>query len=227
MLKRQRQCWLIEKRDLDIERRRTEGQNMTDPQIAIMMLVLFIVIVLLGFPIAFTLIAMGLGFGYYAYAKPDQMDHIFQNNIFDLLCPTPSPLCRMRFWWPSRCSCLWDTSLNVRILLIGCSLVFKLPHDMSRLYGDRGLATCAIFATATGIVGAVVTLMGTTRTSGHVKSGLRQKAGIRCYLCGWYIGYIDTTQYHADCIRGNSPGVTGSFIRGCTYFRELCWRVCI
>ena len=36
---------------------------MTDPQIAIMMLVLFIIIVLLGFPIAFTLIAMGLGFG--------------------------------------------------------------------------------------------------------------------------------------------------------------------
>ena len=36
---------------------------MTDPQIAIMMLGLFILVVLLGFPIAFTLIAMGLGFG--------------------------------------------------------------------------------------------------------------------------------------------------------------------
>ncbi|MET0047329.1 MAG: hypothetical protein ABW066_06055 [Sedimenticola sp.] len=41
---------------------------MTDPQIAILMLVLFIGIVLLGFPIAFTLIAMGLGFGYYRCA---------------------------------------------------------------------------------------------------------------------------------------------------------------
>ena len=40
---------------------------MTDPQIAIFMLCLFIVLVLLGFPIAFTLIAMGVGFGYYAY----------------------------------------------------------------------------------------------------------------------------------------------------------------
>ena len=57
---------------------------MTDPQIAIMMLCLFIGIVLLGFPIAFTLIAMGLGFGYYAYATPDQMEHIFDNRIFDL-----------------------------------------------------------------------------------------------------------------------------------------------
>ncbi|GIS14951.1 MAG: hypothetical protein CM15mP117_03830 [Alphaproteobacteria bacterium] len=40
---------------------------MPDPQIAIFMLCLFIVLVLLGFPIAFTLIAMGVGFGYYAY----------------------------------------------------------------------------------------------------------------------------------------------------------------
>ena len=40
---------------------------MTDPQIALMMLGLFIVFVFLGFPIAFTLMAMGIGFGYYAY----------------------------------------------------------------------------------------------------------------------------------------------------------------
>jgi TRAP-type mannitol/chloroaromatic compound transport system permease large subunit len=40
---------------------------MTNPEIAIVMLCLFIVLVLLGFPIAFTLLAMGIGFGYYAY----------------------------------------------------------------------------------------------------------------------------------------------------------------
>ena len=47
---------------------------MTDPQVAIMMLSLFIVLVLLGFPIAFTLLAMGVGFGYYAYSQgmPDR-----------------------------------------------------------------------------------------------------------------------------------------------------------
>ena len=57
---------------------------MTDPQVAIFMLMLFIGIVLLGFPIAFTLIAMGLGFGYYAYYEPDQLEHLFGNRIFDL-----------------------------------------------------------------------------------------------------------------------------------------------
>ena len=44
---------------------------MTDPQVAIFMLSMFIFLVLLGFPIAFTLIAMGVGFGYYAYFQAD------------------------------------------------------------------------------------------------------------------------------------------------------------
>jgi TRAP-type mannitol/chloroaromatic compound transport system permease large subunit len=48
---------------------------MTNPEIGILMLGLFILVVLLGFPIAFTLIAMGIFFGYYAMGRP----------IFDLL----------------------------------------------------------------------------------------------------------------------------------------------
>ena len=36
---------------------------MTDPQIGVLMLGLFIVTILLGYPIAFTLIAMAVGFG--------------------------------------------------------------------------------------------------------------------------------------------------------------------
>jgi len=58
---------------------------MTDPQVAMLMMGCFIAAILLGFPICFTLVAMGVGFGYYAYATPDQMSHIFQNNVFDLL----------------------------------------------------------------------------------------------------------------------------------------------
>jgi TRAP-type mannitol/chloroaromatic compound transport system permease large subunit len=48
---------------------------MTDPQIAILMMVLFIFIIMLGYPIAFTLVAMGVFFGYYA----------MEGRIFDLL----------------------------------------------------------------------------------------------------------------------------------------------
>ena len=42
-----------------------------------MMLGIFIVLVFLGFPIAFTLMAMGIGFGYYAYYEPDRMWRTF------------------------------------------------------------------------------------------------------------------------------------------------------
>ena len=58
---------------------------MSDPVVAVMMLGLFIFMVLLGFPIAFTLIAMGLGFGYYAYYDAERMQTIC------LLYTSPSP----------------------------------------------------------------------------------------------------------------------------------------
>ena len=59
---------------------------MTNPEVAILMLCLFIVLVLLGFPIAFTLIAMGVGFGYYAYYQsPETFGDLFTNQIFYLL----------------------------------------------------------------------------------------------------------------------------------------------
>ena len=57
---------------------------MTNPEVAIMMMGVFILFVLLGFPIAFTLLAMGVGFGYYAYYSKD-MASIFDNRIFDLV----------------------------------------------------------------------------------------------------------------------------------------------
>ena len=41
--------------------------SLTNPEVAILMMSIFLFAVLLGFPIAFTLMAMGVGFGYYAY----------------------------------------------------------------------------------------------------------------------------------------------------------------
>ena len=59
--------------------------SLTNPEIAILMMVVFLGCVLLGFPIAFTLLAMGVGFGYFAYYDPTQMEHLFDNRIFTLL----------------------------------------------------------------------------------------------------------------------------------------------
>ena len=42
---------------------------MTDPQLGVLMLVLFVVFILFGFPIAFTLMAMGVGFAFAALVE--------------------------------------------------------------------------------------------------------------------------------------------------------------
>ncbi len=136
---------------------------MTDPQVAIMMLCLFIVLVLLGFPIAFTLLAMGVGFGYYAYYQgaPDSISDIFNNNIFYLLNQNTYSVMEN------------DTLVAIPLFLfmgyvveranIVDRLFFSLYMAARNLPGSLAIAallTCAVFSTASGIVGAVVTLMG-------------------------------------------------------------------
>ena len=55
---------------------------MSDPFIALSMLCLFLVFIFLGFPIAFTLMAVGMFFGFYSYFDPAQA--FFENKIFYL-----------------------------------------------------------------------------------------------------------------------------------------------
>ncbi|GAA0401113.1 TRAP transporter large permease subunit [Cocleimonas flava] len=164
---------------------------MTDPQIAILMLVLFIGIVLLGFPIAFTLIAMGLGFGYYAYAKEDQLEHIFQNNIFDLFVSNTF-------------SVMSNEVLVAVPLFLFMGYVVERANIVNRLFFSiqiatrhvpgsmaiAALATCAIFATATGIVGAVVTLMGLLAFPAMMKAGYDKKLASGVICAGGTLGIL-------------------------------------
>ena len=155
---------------------------MTNTEIAIVMLCLFIVLVLLGFPIAFTLLAMGIGFGYYAYFDARRMwrgydrladdaswwdqtslwiEGLFNNRIFDLFVNqtftvmsnevlTAVPLFLFMGYIVERANIVdrLFSTLNVA------------SRNMPGSMGVAALITCALFATATGIVGAVVTLMG-------------------------------------------------------------------
>ncbi|QQP91859.1 TRAP transporter large permease subunit [Skermanella sp. TT6] len=134
---------------------------MSDPQVALLMLGSFLFVILLGFPIAFTLMAMGVGFGYYAYYDAERMRTIFDNRIFDLFVnQTYSVMAN-------------DVLTAVPLFLFmgyvveRANIVDRLFHTIfiaaRRLPGSMAIAaliTCALFATATGIVGAVVTLMG-------------------------------------------------------------------
>ena len=137
---------------------------MTNPEIAILMLTMFIVLVLLGFPIAFTLIAMGVGFGYYAYYQAGSIQTIadaFNNQIFYLLNQNTYSVMEN------------DTLVAVPLFLfmgyvveranIVNRLFYSLQLAARNLPGSMAVAaliTCAVFSTASGIVGAVVTLMG-------------------------------------------------------------------
>jgi tripartite ATP-independent transporter DctM subunit len=155
------------------------------------MLVLFIGIVLLGFPIAFTLIAMGLGFGYYAYATPDQWEHIFGNRIFDLFVQNTF-------------SVMSNDVLVAVPLFLFMGYVVERANIVDRLFFSiqiatrhvpgsmavAALATCAVFATATGIVGAVVTLMGMLALPAMLKAGYEKKLASGVICAGGTLGIL-------------------------------------
>ncbi len=154
---------------------------MSDPAVALLMLGLFIFIILLGFPIAFTLMGMGVGFGFYAYYQAGQ--EFFDNRIFYLLTQNT---------W----SIMSNDVLVAVPLFLYMGYVVERANILDRLFYSlqvalrhvpgamavAALVTCALFATATGIVGAVVTLMGLLAFPAMLKAGYDQRlsAGVIC-----------------------------------------------
>ncbi|CAD0186296.1 Neu5Ac permease [Ruegeria sp. THAF57] len=166
---------------------------MTDPQVAILMLSLFIVLVLLGFPIAFTLLAMGVGFGYYAYyqSAPESIADIFNNNIFYLLNQNTYSVMEN------------DTLVAIPLFLfmgyvveranIVDRLFFSLYMAARNLPGSLAIAallTCAVFSTASGIVGAVVTLMGLLAYPAMANAGYQRSFASGVICAGGTLGIL-------------------------------------
>lgn len=157
---------------------------MTNPEVAILMLCLFIVLVLLGFPIAFTLIAMGVGFGYYAYYQsPETFGDLFNNQIFYLLNQNTYSVMEN------------DTLVAIPLFLFmgyvveRADIVGRLfrslqmaAHNLPGSMAIAALITCAVFSTASGIVGAVVTLMGLLAYPAMANANYDKKfaAGVIC-----------------------------------------------
>lgn len=159
---------------------------MTNPEVAILMLCLFIFMVLLGFPIAFTLLAMGVGFGYYAYYTEGSIESvadIFSNQIFYLLNQNTYSVMEN------------DTLVAIPLFLF-MGYVVERANIVDRLFSSLYLAarnlpgslaiaallTCAVFSTASGIVGAVVTLMGLLAYPAMAQANYRKDfaAGVIC-----------------------------------------------
>ena len=158
------------------------------------MLGLFIVLVLLGFPIAFTLIAMGVGFGYFAYHQAGSVEVIadaFNNQIFYLLNQNTYSVMEN------------DTLVAIPLFLF-MGYVVERANIVNRLFSSLQLAarnlpgsmaiaaliTCAVFSTASGIVGAVVTLMGLLAFPAMAKASYRKDFGAGVICAGGTLGIL-------------------------------------
>jgi len=136
-------------------------------------LFLFLFFIMLGFPIAFTLMAMGLFFGYLG----------MQERIFDLLV--------QRTYAVMSNDVLISVPLFVLMgyIIERANILDRLFRSLQMASGNipgslavATLATCALFATATGIVGAVVTLMGLLAFPAMLRAGydVRLASGVIC-----------------------------------------------
>ena len=177
---------------------------MTEPQVALTMLGLFIALVFLGFPIAFTLMALGIFFGYYAY-----FDGARQWRGFERLDEGASLTESWSLWIEGFLNNrIFDLFINQTFTVMANEVLTAVPlflfmgyiveraNIVDRLFstlniasknvpGSMGVAaliTCTLFATATGIVGAVVTLMGLLALPAMLKARYDQSfaSGIIC-----------------------------------------------
>jgi tripartite ATP-independent transporter DctM subunit len=167
---------------------------MTNPEVALLMLSLFIVMVLLGFPVAFTLLAMGVGFGYYAYYEAGSIETItdvLNNKIFYLLNQNTYSVMEN------------DTLVAIPLFLfmgyvveranIVNRLFYSLQMAARNLPGSMAIAaliTCTVFSTASGIVGAVVTLMGLLAFPAMAKANYEKSFASGVICAGGTLGIL-------------------------------------
>lgn len=154
------------------------------PHLGLLMLGLMVVIILLGFPAAFTLMGMGVIFMLVAYDGDVgktlnlTVQRAYKIMTNDVLIAIP-------------------LFLFMGYLVERASLIERLFHSlhvaMARVPGALAvatMATCALFSTATGIVGAVVTLMGLLALPVMLRAGYSEKLAAGAISAGGCLGIL-------------------------------------
>ena len=160
------------------------ADKITNGHIGLLMLSLVVVAIMLGFPTAFTLMGMGMGFTWWAY---DQNIH----KTLDLMVQSAYKVMAN------------DVLISIPLfvfmgyLVERANLIEKLFQSLhlalSRLPGALAVATlvtCAVFATATGIVGAVVTLMGLLALPAMLRGGYSIPLSAGAITAGGCLGIL-------------------------------------
>jgi TRAP-type mannitol/chloroaromatic compound transport system permease large subunit len=169
----------------------TPWDHLTTGHIGLLMLALIVVAIMLGFPTAFTLMGMGVLFTFLAYYMQSSDPGRSIGQTLDLMV--------QRTYATMTNDSLISIPLFVFMgyLVERANLIEKLFRSMhlalARLPGALAvatLATCAIFATATGIVGAVVTLMGLLAMPAMLKAGYSVKLTAGSITAGGCLGIL-------------------------------------
>jgi len=163
--------------------------QMTHGHLGLLMLCLVVVAIMLGFPTAFTLMGLGVLFTYLAYRSYSPEFAVRQT--LDLMV--------QRAYAVMTNDVLISVPLFVFMgyLVERSALIEKLFRSLhlaiGRLPGSLAVATlitCAVFATATGIVGAVVTLMGLLAFPAMLRSGYDVKLSAGVITAGGCLGIL-------------------------------------
>ncbi len=163
--------------------------QITHQHLGMVMLGVIIASILLGFPIAFTLIGLGILFGVVAFQRPGV--GLFDNPVFDNMVLRTYGVMTL------------DVVIAVPLFIFMGYIVERsgiidrlfrsLELSMSRVPAALAVATiltCAVFAAATGIIGATVTLMGLLVLPPMLKAGYDIKLSAGSIAAGGCLGIL-------------------------------------
>src|SRR5207244_9555932 len=178
-----------DRRDRAPARNGGRSQHMSDPALGLTMLTLIVIVIMMGFPTAFTLMGLGMFFGFFALYEPSQP--WTQNHIFDLMVQRTYGAMTN------------DTLISIPLfVLMGYvmergALVDKMFYSVQlafrRVPASLAVATlivCTFWGIASGLVGAVVVLMGVIAFNPMLRAGYDVKLASGVITAGGTLGIL-------------------------------------
>jgi hypothetical protein len=162
---------------------------MSDPALGLLMLALIVIVIMMGFPTAFTLMGLGMFFGFFAYYKTGES--WADNHIFDLMV--------QRAYGAMTNDVLISIPLFVLMgyVMERGALVDKMFYSIQlafrRVPASLAVATlivCTFWGIASGLVGAVVVLMGVIAFNPMLKAGYDVKLASGVITAGGTLGIL-------------------------------------
>src|ERR1700758_1231590 len=163
---------------------------MSDPALGLTMLALIVVVIMMGFPTAFTLMGLGIFFGYIAFYDPSHTS-LADNRVFDLMV--------QRTYGAMTNDVLISIPLFVLMgyVMERGALVDKMFYSIQlafrRVPASLAVATlivCTFWGIASGLVGAVVVLMGVIAFNPMLRAGYDVKLASGVITAGGTLGIL-------------------------------------